>query len=133
MRTTNVFNARFGKTEEANLAFTHEITDGACYILHRHGPIDPMLVEQIDVIDAEPEKRCVGDLADAFGPTIGSAGRTPGKVHTKFRRDNGVVPAPLERPTEEFNTSLASAQRRRLRSDFREPSTMLLNWYPRPR
>jgi hypothetical protein len=55
MGSTNVFNARFGKTEEANLAFTHEITDGACYILHRHGPIDPMLVEQIDVIDAEPE------------------------------------------------------------------------------
>ena len=73
MGSTNVFNARFGKTEEANLAFTHEITDGACYILHRHGPIDPMLVEQIDVLDAEPEKRCVGDLADAFGPTIGSA------------------------------------------------------------
>src|ERR1700723_3424624 len=61
-----------------------------------------MLVEQIDVIDAEPEKRGVGNLADAFGPTIGSAGRLPRKVHTKFRRDNGVVPAPLERPPEEF-------------------------------
>src|SRR5260370_26670935 len=102
MGSRNVFNARFGKTEEANLAFTHEITDGACYILHRHGSIDPMLVEQIDVIDAEPEKRCVGDLADAFGPTIGSAGRAPRKVHTKFRRDTALAPAPLDRPTEEF-------------------------------
>src|SRR6202034_1162318 len=102
MRTTDVFNARFGQAEEAHLAFTYEIADGACYILHRHGPINPMLVEQIDVIDAKPAKRCVGDLADAFGPTIGSAGRTPRKVHTKFRGDGGVVPAPLERPTEEF-------------------------------
>jgi hypothetical protein len=61
-----------------------------------------MLVEQIDVIDAEPEKRCVGDLTDVFGPTIGSAGRASRKVDTKFRRDNGVVPPPFERPTEEF-------------------------------
>jgi hypothetical protein len=95
MGSANVFNARFGKTEEANLAFTHEITNGACYILHRNDPIDPMLVEQIDVIDAEPEKRCVGDFTDVFGPTIGSAGRGPRKVDTKFRRDNGVVRRPL--------------------------------------
>src|SRR5260370_34310750 len=95
MGSRNVFNARFGKTEEANLAFTHDFTDGPCYILHRHGPIDPMLVEQIDVIDAEPEKRCVGDLADAFGPTIGSAGRPPRKVHTKFRRTMALSRRPL--------------------------------------
>ena len=31
------------------------------------------------------------------------------------------------------NTSLTSAQGRRPRSDFREPLTMLLNWYPRRR
>ena len=43
------------------------------------------------LIDAEPEKRCVGDLTDVFGPTIGSAGRAPRKVYTKFRRDNGVL------------------------------------------
>src|SRR6266478_5791645 len=102
MGSANVFNARFGQTEEAYFAFTHEIADGPGDILHRHGPVYPMLVEQIDVIDAEPEKRCVGDLTDVFGPTIGSADRAPRKVHTKFRRDNGVVPAPLERPTEEF-------------------------------
>src|SRR5271168_3367984 len=47
-------------------------------------------------------KRCVGDLTNVFGPTIGSAGRAPRKVYTKFRRDNGIVPAPFERPTEEF-------------------------------
>src|ERR1700722_1484886 len=102
MRTMNVFNARFGQAEEAHLAFTPEIADGPGDILHRHVPVYPMLVEQIDVIDAEPEKRCVGDLTDVFGPTIGSAGRAARMVHTKFRRDNGVVPAPSERPTEEF-------------------------------
>jgi hypothetical protein len=91
MGSANVFNARFGQTEEAYFAFTHEIADGPGDILHRHGPVYPMLVEQIDVIDAEPEKRCVGDLTDVFGPTIGSAGRAPRKVYTKFRRDNGVL------------------------------------------
>src|SRR5580704_14418524 len=95
MRTTNVFSARFGQTEEAHFAFAHEIADGPGDILHRHGPVDPMLVEQIDVIDAEPEKRCVGDHADVFGPTIGAAGRASSKVPTEFRRHNGLVPAPL--------------------------------------
>src|SRR5438046_10350231 len=101
MGSTNVFNARFGQTEEAHLAFTHEIADGPGDILHRHGPVDPMLVEQIDVIGAEPEKRWVGDLADAFGPTIGSAGRATRELPTESRRHNGLVPAPLERPTAE--------------------------------
>src|SRR5258708_30069481 len=102
MRTTDVFNARFGQAEEAHLAFTYEIADGPGDILHRHGWVHPMLVEQIDVIDAEPEKRCVSDLANVFGPTIGSVGHPLHKVPTKFRRHNGLVPAPLKRPTEEF-------------------------------
>src|SRR5258708_12604331 len=102
MGSANVFNARFGQTEEAYFAFTHEIADGPGDILHRHGPVYPMLVEQIDVIDAEPEKRCVGDLTDVFGPTIGSTGRALRKVPTEFRRHNGLVAAPLERPAEEF-------------------------------
>jgi len=54
MGSTNVFNARFGQTEKAHLAFPHEIADGPGDILNRHGPVDPMLIEQIDVIDAEP-------------------------------------------------------------------------------
>jgi DNA-binding transcriptional LysR family regulator len=33
-----------------------------------------MLIEQIDVVDAEPAKRCVGDLADVFGPTVSTSG-----------------------------------------------------------
>jgi hypothetical protein len=79
--------ARLGQTEEAYFAFTHEIADGRGGILDRHGPLHPMLVEQIDVIDAEREERCVGDLTDVFGPTIGSEGRGPRKVYTKCRRD----------------------------------------------
>ncbi len=102
MGSTNVFNARFGQTEEAHLAFPHQIGDGPSDILYRHGTVDSMLVEQIDVIDAEAEKRCVGDLADVFGPTVGSAGRALRKLPTEFRRHNGLVPASLERPTEEF-------------------------------
>src|SRR5260370_912670 len=102
MGSTNVFNSRFGQTEKTHLAFADEIADGPGDTLHRYGPVNPMLVEQIDMIDAEPEKRCVSDLANVFGPTIGSAGRPLHKVPTKFRRHNGLVPAPLERPTEEF-------------------------------
>ena len=36
------------------------------------------------------------------GPTIGSAGRALRKVHTEFRRHDGLVPASPECPTEEF-------------------------------
>src|SRR5882724_2821661 len=102
MGSTNVFNARFRQTKKTHLAFTHEIADGPGDILHRHSPVDPMLVEQIDMIDAEPEKRCVSDLPNVFGPTVGSADHALQKVPTKFRRHNGLVPAPLECPTEEF-------------------------------
>jgi tetratricopeptide (TPR) repeat protein len=77
MRTTDVFNARFGQAEEAHFAFTYEIADGPGDILHRHGSVHPMLVEQIDLTDAEPEKRCVGDLADVFGPAMGSTPAAP--------------------------------------------------------
>ena len=52
MSLAKVFNARFGQTEEAYFAFTHEIADGTCNILHRHGPVDPMLVEEIDAASA---------------------------------------------------------------------------------
>ena len=69
MGSTNVFNARFRQTEEAHLAFPHEIADGPGDILHRPGPVHAMLVEQIDAIEAEPEKRYVGDVGDVFWPT----------------------------------------------------------------
>ena len=63
MGSTNVFNARFGQTEEAHLAFPHEIADGPGDILHRHGPVDPMLVEQtIEVIDIEKPHPQIGVL-----------------------------------------------------------------------
>jgi hypothetical protein len=84
MGSANVFDARLGQTEEAYFSFTHEIADGPGDILDRHGPVHPMLVEQIDVIDTEREERCVGDLTDVFGPTIGSEGRGPRKAYTKF-------------------------------------------------
>src|SRR4029077_17825204 len=45
---------------------------------------------------------CVGDLPNVFGPTIGSVGHPLLNVPTKFRRHNGLVPAPLDRPTEQF-------------------------------
>jgi hypothetical protein len=41
MRTTDVFNARFGQAEEAHFAFTYEIADGPGDILHRHGWVHP--------------------------------------------------------------------------------------------
>src|ERR1700730_679854 len=103
MGSTNVFNARFGKTEEAHLAFTHKITNGASYILHRHGPVDPMLVEQIDVIDAEPLQRPLECDADAREAAVKDAGAATGvRDDAEFRRHNGLVPAPLEGPTEEL-------------------------------
>src|SRR5258708_12001689 len=133
MGSTNVFNARFGQTEEAHLAFPHEIADGPGDILHRHGPVDPMLVEQIDMIDAEPEKRCVGDLADVFGPTIGSAGRALRKVPTEFRRHNGLVPAPLERPTAEFLVGIGAIGLRSVaQGDTETNCARTLAYRPRP-
>ena len=50
-----------------------EVADGAGDILDRHVGIDPVLVEQVDGLDAEPLQRALDRLADTLGPAVDAA------------------------------------------------------------
>ena len=64
MCLANVLGARFGKPEVLHLSRSHQILDGARDVFHRHGRIDPVLVEQIDVIGAQPLQRRIDHVAN---------------------------------------------------------------------
>jgi hypothetical protein len=55
-----------------DLAGLDEFLDGACDVFDWDVGVDPVLVEQVDGVDAEPGQRGVGDLLDV----IRSAGET---------------------------------------------------------
>ena len=61
----DVGDAGFGQTEEAHLSLPDQLADRAGHLFDRHGRIDPVLVEQIDVVGAEPPQRAFDRLADS--------------------------------------------------------------------
>ena len=59
-----------GQPEPAHLAGLDQVADGAGHVLDRHGGVDPMLVEEIDDINAQALQRGVGDGLDVLGPAV---------------------------------------------------------------
>ena len=66
--------ARFGESEVADLAGGDEVADGAGDVFDGDVGVDAVLVEEVDVVGAEPPEGVVGDLADAFGAAVGAVG-----------------------------------------------------------
>ena len=67
MGAADVGDARLGQAEVAHLALAHEIAHRAGDVLDRHRRIDAMLIEEIDMVGAEPAQRPLDRLADVFG------------------------------------------------------------------
>ncbi len=80
----------------ADLAGGDELLDRPGDILHRHGGIDAMLVEQVDAVGLQPLERGVGDLADMRGPAV-DAGRRGRVLEAEFRGDDDLVAERRER------------------------------------
>ena len=53
-----------------------EVADGAGDVFDGDVGVDAVLVEEVDVVGAQPSERVVGDLSDAFGSAVGAVGRT---------------------------------------------------------
>ena len=70
-------DAGFGQSEVADLAGGDEVADGAGDVFDGDVRVDAVLVEEVDVVGAQPAQRVVGDLSDAFGPAVGPVGRRP--------------------------------------------------------
>ena len=53
-----------------DLPLLHELLDGAGHVLDRHLRIDPVLVEEIDAVDAQALQRRLGHGLDVLGPAV---------------------------------------------------------------
>ncbi len=84
-----------------HLTFRDQVADGPCHVFHRNAGIDPMLIEQVDAVRAQPAQRLVGNLADALRPAVDTFGR-PTIPETKLGRDHNVVAKRFDSLTEQF-------------------------------
>src|SRR5262245_37532507 len=58
-----------------HLAILNTVLDGACHVLDRDVRVDPVLIEQVDVIGSEPLERGIGHLPDALRPAVQTRSR----------------------------------------------------------
>src|SRR5580693_1320417 len=70
MGAADVGDAGLGETEKSHLSLVDQLTDRAGHILHRHGRIDPVLIEEIDVIGAEPAQGTLDRRANTLGTAV---------------------------------------------------------------
>jgi hypothetical protein len=66
----DIRGAGFGQAEIADFAGGDEFGDGAGDILDRHGTVDAVLIEQVDVIGPQPLQRAFHGLADLIGMAV---------------------------------------------------------------
>jgi len=57
--------ARLRKTEKSYLPLLDQITDRVGHLLDRHGRIDAVLIDQVDIVDAKPARGGFHLLPDA--------------------------------------------------------------------
>lgn len=60
-------DARFRHAEMLHLALSDQLPDHAGHILDGDCGIDPVLIEQVDSLDAEAAQRAIDSLVDPFG------------------------------------------------------------------
>ena len=84
---------RLGEPEIADLALRHQLAHRADRLLDRRIGVDPVLVVEVYVIDAEPGERSLAGLADVLGPPVDAAlGRVVGVAHdAELGGDDGSV------------------------------------------
>src|SRR5438128_4703653 len=67
---TDGLRACFRKAKVLNLTFLNQFLHRSRHVFDGHVRVNTVLIEQIDGIDLESVERGLGDLLDAFGPTI---------------------------------------------------------------
>src|SRR5712691_5337569 len=86
MSATNRLHACFRKSEVPDLTFLNQILDRPSNIFDSHVRVNPMLIEEIDVVGLQSLERGFGHLLDVLGPAI----RAPLlSVRTKFETEFG--------------------------------------------
>jgi hypothetical protein len=98
MRPTDCLRARLRESEIPDLALSDEIANRSGNVFDRHLWVDPVLVEQVDVVRPEPLQHLVDDLADVLRPAVESSRI---EVKTELRREDHLIADRLERFADE--------------------------------
>ena len=101
MGTANGLGTSLAQAERANFAFPDQLRHGADRILNGHGRIDPVLVVEIDDLDAQALEARLACAQDVFGPAIGDLAAPPAKV-AELGRQNHLGATLLDRLADEF-------------------------------
>ncbi len=94
---------RLGQAEVADLAGGDQFAHGAHGLLDRRVGVDPVLVVEVDVVDAQPGQRGVTGLPHVLGATVdGAPGRVLRIAHDgELGGDDRLVPAGAEGPAQQ--------------------------------
>nr|BFE73389.1 hypothetical protein GCM10020092_066900 [Actinoplanes digitatis] len=85
-----------GQPEVRDLARRHQLGDGARDLLDGHGGVDPVLVEEVDPVGAQPPQRRVGDPADVLGTAVHAVRAAAADVEAELGGDDDPVAQRLE-------------------------------------
>ena len=97
-------NAGLRHAEMLDLALGDQVLDRAGDVLDRHVRVDPVLVEQVDGLDAEPLQRAVDRLPDVLGPAVDAAifARLGIEVEAELGGDHDLIAERRERFADDF-------------------------------
>lgn len=102
MGSPDSVSAGFGQAEVADLALGDEIANRAGHVLDGYRGVDSVLVEQVDVIGAEPAQAVFRDRANMFGAAVGALDRAALNIEAELGGDHHLVPAAFERPAQQL-------------------------------
>ena len=96
VRAADGLHAGFGQTEVLDLARGDQFFHRAGHVFHRHGGIDPVLVEQVDAIGAQTLQRRIAHGADAFWAAVLALAAVT-VLEAEFGGDDDLVAHRLQR------------------------------------
>src|SRR5271165_363268 len=99
----NARDARFRQAEMADLARCNQSSDRVGDILHRHGGVNPMLVQEIDMVGAKALQGSIDDFTNMLGPAIEPDHLAfVGDLEAELRADQRPIANRLQRFADQF-------------------------------
>ncbi len=102
VRGADALGARLAQPEMADLALLDEPAHRPNRVLDRHFWIDPMLVIEIDLVDAEPLQAGLAGLLDVGRAAVDTVGAAGLAGLTELGRDDDLVAPALQGAAEQF-------------------------------
>jgi hypothetical protein len=116
MGAAQVGDAGFGEAEIPHLALPDQRPDGAGHHFDRHGRVDPVLIEEIDVVGPEAAQGARHRRPDILRAAVQPDPRLlPGlELKAKLGGEHDLVAPALEGPAEQFLVGVGTVDLRRV-------------------